>query len=540
MKLNTTLGGAAAAACALGLALPAATEAKAPKNPTSIQLSFLGRYQTGVFGDAAAEFVAHDEKSQRLFVVNGAALAIDVLDIANPAATALSFSIDVSGLGRPTHVAVARGIVAVAVIAPIATNPGVAALYDIDGNPLLTIPVGATPAWVEFTRNGKTLLVSNEGEPDTDYIVDPEGSVTVIDLKGGKEPEVESVRTADFQSFNGMPLDPSVRIFGPGASVAEDLEPQSIAVADDGKTAWVTLQENNAMAILDVRSATIADVVGLGFKDHLLPGNALDPSDRDSAIKIQNWPLLGMFQPEGIAAFRAPAPPSGASSRPGQPATFLVTANEGEVREYRALLEEKRISTLALDPVAFPNAATLKAVANIGRLSATALLGDVDSDGDYDKLYTFGARSISIWGADGQRVWDSGDLIEQTFAAFQPANFNCTDNANDFDSRSDNKGPEPEGITVGKIGGHTYAFASLERAGGVFVMDISDVSAPAFVEYVTTRDFLGSPPAGTAGDLGPKGLLFIDAKASPTRRPLLVVAHEVSGSTAIFQIDPVY
>ena len=44
----------------------------------------------------------------------------------------------------------------------------------------------------------------------------------------------------------------------------------------------------------------------------------------------------------------------------------------------------------------------------------------------------------------------------------------------------------------------------------------------------------------TAGDLGPEGLVFIPAAQSPNGRPLLVVGNEVSGTTAVLQLNLSY
>jgi hypothetical protein len=150
----------------------------------------------------------------------------------------------------------------------------------------------------------------------------------------------------------------------------------------------------------------------------------------------------------------------------------------------------------------------------------------------------FGARSFSIWTTTGSLVFDSGDALEQITAAAFPANFNSNNDANNsFDTRSDDKGPEPEGVTIGKVGSKTYAFIGLERMSGVVVYDISTPSAPVFVQYVNPRNFAGSPAAGTAGDLGPEGLFFIPIGDSPIQKPLLVVANEVSGTTTIYEIN---
>jgi hypothetical protein len=256
---------------------------------------------------------------------------------------------------------------------------------------------------------------------------------------------------------------------------------------------------------------------------NVLGNNALDASDRDNAINITNWPVKGMYQPDGIAAFR----------HKGQ--TFLITANEGDAREWGAFNEEARVSSLTLDPTKFPNAATLKQNANLGRLTVTNKMGDWDNDGDFDELFVFGARSVSIWTEFGQLVWDSGDTLERITAASNPADFNSNNNANGtFDTRSDNKGPEPEDVKVAQLWGRTFAFVGLERIGGVVVFDITDPCNPDFVQYINTRNFTGAP-----GDLGPEGLLVIEAHDSPTKNPLLVVCNEISGTIRIFEIRKV-
>jgi hypothetical protein len=191
---------------------------------------------------------------------------------------------------------------------------------------------------------------------------------------------------------------------------------------------------------------------------------------------------------------------------------------------------------VVLDPVVFPNAVTLKMNANLGKLNISTAIGNTDSDTEYEALYAFGARSFSVWSEDGTRVFDSGNAFETITAAALPANFNSNHTANNFDNRSDDKGPEPEGVVVGKAFGRTYAFIGLERIGGVMVYDITNPTNPSFVQYINTRPFTGTPSACGAGDLGPEGLVFIKADDSPNGRPLLVVAHEVSGTTRIFEI----
>jgi len=383
---------------------------------SGVELRVLGTYSTGLYNQSASEIVAYDAAMQRLFTVNGATSQIDVLSIANPSAPTLLFSIGLAPFGRQANsVAVRNGIVAVAVEANVKTDNGQIVFFDTNGNFLSHRFVGALPDMVTFTPDGRKVLVANEGEPNNDYTVDPQGSVSIVDISGGVANA--TVTTAGFSAFNNATLDSSIRIFGPNATVAQDLEPEYIAVSPDSATAWVTLQENNAVGILDLNSGQFTRLVGLGFKHHIFAGNGLDASDRDnSAIHIASWQVFGMYQPDAIAAYQY------------QNQTFLITANEGDAREYTGtpgFLEEVRISSLTLDPIVFPNAAILRMNANLGRLNVTNTLGNFGGDNDFDALFAFGARSFSILTATGEQIYDSGDDIEQITAQAFPAFFNA-------------------------------------------------------------------------------------------------------------------
>lgn len=218
--------------------------------------------------------------------------------------------------------------------------------------------------------------------------------------------------------------------------------------------------------------------------------------------------------------------------------TYLVTANEGDSRDYSGFSEEERVADVVLDPTVFPDAADLQKEENLGRLKITNTMGDTDGDGDYDKLFSYGARSFSIWTDDGHLIYDSGSEIEEITAQFYPADFNSNDEENNsFDDRSDDKGPEPEGVAIAVLKGRTYAFIGLERIGGIMTFDVTNPYKPEFMDYVNTRDFSGDPENDTAGDLAPEGLKFIPAWLSPSHRPLLLAAYEVSGSVGIFEIE---
>jgi 2',3'-cyclic-nucleotide 2'-phosphodiesterase/3'-nucleotidase/5'-nucleotidase len=489
-----------------------------------IQLQPIGTHSTGIFNGSASEIGAYDPATRRLFSTNFSNDTIVILDLSNPAAPTQVGTIALSG--NPNSVAVCNGVVAVAVQNAVITNPGTVQFFDTSGIFVSSVTAGALPDMVTFTPNCRRLLVANEGEPSGG--VDPEGSISIIDMTAGAAHLTNAnVTTAGFAAFNDATLDSSIRVIGPGpgyppgTTVAQDLEPEYIAVSHDSRTAWVTLQENNALAIVDIEGGTVTKLVGLGFKDHSVSGNGLDVSDADATNNIANWPVFGMYQPDGVAAYH------------DGPNTFLVMANEGDARDY----EVARVNSLTLDPTAFPNAASLKLNANLGRLNVTTQNGDIDGDGDFDRLFAFGARSFSIRTSEGALVFDSGDQFEQITRSTFPGNFNATHTSNARDNRSDDKGPEPEGVTIGKAFGRTYAFITLERIGGVMVYDISNPFAPVFVQYLNNRNFSQAPGVNAGGDLGPEGLVFVRADDSPDGTPLLIVSNEVSGTTTIYQIS---
>jgi DNA-binding beta-propeller fold protein YncE len=492
----------------------------------SLVLEKIGGTAPGTFDEAAAEISAWDAASQRLFTTNADTGAVDVLDLSDPTQPRALPSIDVTPFGHhPNSVAVRGGLLAVAVENDPKSAPGAVVFFDANGQLRGGVPVDSQPDMLTFSPNGRWLVVANEGEPESDYSVDPPGSISIIPVKGdvGLLTAADVVRVG-FESLDTGPLPAGLRISGPSPLPSQDIEPEYVTISGNSRTAFVTLQENNAIAVVDLRKGELLAVLPMGTKDHSLPGFGLDASDKDNAIAIGNWPVRGLYASDSVAWFRT------------QGKGWLITANEGDTRDWDAFSDEARVSTLSLDPVAFPDA-TIKNAAKLGRLVVSEPDGDVDDDGDHDVLYAFGGRSVSIRSDDGALAWDSGDLFEQMIAAGTPAEFNADNTANaSFDTRSDNKGPEPEGLTVARLFGRTWAFVGLERQGGIVALDVSDPLAPELAAYVNTRDYAGDPESGTAGDLGPEGLLVIPAHESPTGEPLLVVSFEVSGSVGVFRI----
>ncbi|MDX2286666.1 MAG: choice-of-anchor I family protein [Bacteroidia bacterium] len=501
----------------------------APAPSQEIALSLLGSYSNGAASGNSAEIVAFDAASDRLFIANSIGNKLDIVDFTNPAAPAAVTSVDLDPYGEINSAAAYNGLIAVALGNDTSYLNGTIAFFDTNGVFLKQVTAGALPDMITFTPDGQKVLTANEGEPSANYLNDPEGSVTIVDLSGGIAGLTQAnVSTATFTAFNGQEAAlraAGIRIFGPNATAAQDFEPEYIALSPDGATAWVTLQENNAVAVLNVNTATITSVLPLGYKDHSLPGNGLDGSNSGSDILISNYPVKGMYLPDAIASFQIG----------GQ--TYLITANEGDARDYDGYSEESQIngSDYPLDSAAFPSRDLLRAA--IGPLKTTLSQGDTDNDGDFDEIYVFGGRSFTIWnGATGALVYDSGDhmeLITEQDPVFS-AIFNASNTNNTRKNRSDDKGPEPEGVVTGVVNGNTYAFVALERIGGVMVFNVNNPAAPVFVQYVNNRS-----TTAVAGDRGAEGIIFVPAAQSPNGKNLVIVANEISSTLSVFEIDAV-
>lgn len=560
----TGVGLTAALSPAVGAVVPDPVVASAPD--AALALAPLGTYSSGIFDGSAAEIVAHHPGSDRLFVVNASERVVDVLDLADPSAPTKVAVIDASGLtdragdvipagANPNSVAVRRdGLGVVALENATKTDRGWLVFFDArasaPGALLGAVRVGALPDMVTFSPDGRYAVVANEGEPNDDYTVDPAGSIGIVTLpKKVRAPKQTAVRTAGFRAFEAggrKQLDDGVRVFagieGAANPVSASLEPEYVAVDRSSRTAYVVLQEANATAVVDLRRAKVRDIWPFGVKDHGLPGNGLDTSDRDGAIDIAPVSgLKGVYLPDGMNAY----------SVAGK--DYLVTANEGDAREWGDYVENARVSNLGKDGLApiceDSPLADRTAAADLGRLNVS-IVGGLSEAGCYEELHAFGSRSFSIWTTDGRQVFDSGDELERVVAGAVPDFFNSNHSASNFEGRSDDKGPEPENLAIGRVEGRTYAFIGLERVGGVVVYDITRPRRSTFVTYVNNRDFSVSmedvveegvedqgEALDRAGDLGAEGVAFVRGKDSPTGEPLLLVANEVSGTTTVFSID---
>jgi len=543
------LAGTAVASDDSTVAVGAADPESDPAAYESIKLEQIGRYESGLFDEGGAEIVDYHAPTQRLFVINADIGGVEVLDVSDPTTptpvdgSPIDAAGDVDGVSSANSVSASDDLIAVALEADVAQDPGQVGFYDPETLELLgTATVGALPDKVTFTPDGQNALVANEGEPTENYAYDPRGSVSIVDVSDG--PEDPTVSTADFTAYDGKEDQlrrQGIRIFGPGASAPQDFEPEYVTISDDSRTAWVSLQENNAIAEIDIKTAKVKKLLPLGFKDYSLAGNELDASNENGGVNIRNWPINGILQPDSIGTY---SPDN---------KQYIVTANEGDSRDYDSYSEEAEVADLRLDPNAFDfdaiegidSVEELQDPENLGPKGVTTTLGDVDGDGLYEEIYVFGGRSFSIFTTNGELVFDSGSDFEDITADLYGDQFNNDNAESDPDGRSDNKGPEPEGLTIGQVGDRYYAFIGLERMGGVMVYDITDPECATFVDYVNNRDFSidieseiadGPLPAGAAGDLGPEGLAFATAEESPIDNPLVFVGHEISGTTVIFEV----
>jgi hypothetical protein len=554
----------------------------------TISLNLVGRIKLNPSDpEGAAEIVQFHPASKTIFAINGAAAepTIAMIDasslsaeaLSNPlsnenlTSTALVLPIEQNGikLSSPTSISVLGDWMAVAMPAEDLATNGMVLFYNglNTSSPafIKAVEVGNLPDMVTFTPDASKVLTANEGQPSGDYSIDPEGSISIITIVNGM-PNDTSINI-NFSDYNGKQTEletqgmhfpnPSGRTINGtliNTTVAQDLEPEYITTTND--IAYVTLQENNGLAIINLTDNSV-QVIGLGFKDW--SAYQFDGLEDGTVSFGQYDNLFGMYMPDTIASYQ------------WKDAHFLLTANEGDAREYffdtlnadgeqdedlcsaaggqdfdkddgcLSFSEETQGRKLNFAPgsdldtnagddpkdfdfTAYP----------LGRLNVSKMLGDNNNDGEYEALYTYGARSFTIWDSNGLVVFDSGDDFERISASVHGDAFNNDNDENKGDSRSSNKGPEPEALTVGQVGDKTYAFIGLERMGGIFVYDVSNPYDTKFVDYVINRDL--TEGGDLMGDNGPEGMVFVDATNSPTGSALVIIGNEISGTVSVWQV----
>lgn len=526
--------------------------------------------------EGAAEIVAYQASKKWIYAINSsgdeavvniipadtfdtAALVKDNEGVINTTnlASAITLSLNENTPGDANSIAIDANnqLLAVAMAATNVGEAGQIAFYNISGDTpvfIKNVTVGALPDMVAFSHDGAKVVVANEGEPNGDYSIDPEGTISIIDINNGTI--ADTALSINFQDYNNKQAEleaqglvfanPTGRTINGNlinTTVAMDLEPEYVSISKDNKYAYVSIQENNGLAIINLEDNSL-ELKGLGFKDW--SNLQFDASDKDGGVNFKSYPgLYGMYQPDTIASFS------------WKGANFIVSANEGDAREYffdasdevdcfakggldykkkkgcLAYIDESRVEDLTL-------AANFDYLNNdnndIGRLKVTTVKGDENNDGQYESLYAYGARSFTIWDSNGLVVFDSGDQISRITASVHGNAFNNNEDENKGDTRSDDKGAEPEALTLGKVGDRLFAFVGLERMGGIMVFDITNPYDVKFQDYFYNRGL--EPSADITGDLAPEGMTFVPAAQSATNEALLIVGNEISGSIAVWEI----
>jgi len=526
--------------------------------------------------EGAAEIVAYQASKKWIYAINSSGdeavvniIPADTFDTAalvkdnegivtaTNLASAITLSLNENTPGDANSIAIDANnqLLAVAMAATSVGEAGQIAFYNISGDTpvfIKNVTVGALPDMVAFSHDGAKVVVANEGEPNGDYSIDPEGTISIIDITNGTI--ADNVLSINFQDYNNQQAEleaqglvfanPTGRTINGNlinTTVAMDLEPEYVSISKDNKYAYISIQENNALAIINLEDNSL-ELKGLGFKDW--SNLQFDASDKDGGVNFKSYPgLYGMYQPDTIASFS------------WKGANFIVSANEGDAREYffdasdeadciakggldydakdgcLAYIDESRVEDLAL-------AANFDYLNNddndIGRLKVTTVKGDKNNDGQYESLYAYGARSFTIWDSNGLVVFDSGDQIARVTASVHGNAFNNNEDENKGDTRSDDKGAEPEALTLGKVGDRLFAFVGLERMSTIMVFDITNPYDVKFQDYFYNRGL--EPSADISGDLAPEGMTFVPAAQSATNEALLIVGNEISGSIAVWEI----
>ncbi|WFO20593.1 choice-of-anchor I family protein [Pseudoalteromonas sp. H100] len=527
--------------------------------------------------EGAAEIVAYQASKKWIYAINSsgdaavvniipadtfdtAALVQDNEGIVNTTnlSTAITLTLNDNTPGDANSIAIDENnkLLAVAMAAKSVGEAGQIAFYDISGDTpifIKNVTAGFLPDMVTFSHDGAKVVVANEGEPNGDYSIDPQGSISIINVNDGVI--ADNATNIDFTAYNDKQSElealglvfanPTGRTINGNlinTTVAMDLEPEYVSISKDNKYAYVSIQENNALAIVNLEDNSL-ELKGLGFKDW--SSLQIDASDKDGGVNFKSYPgLYGMYQPDTISSFS------------WKGANFIVSANEGDAREYffdttdeadciakggvdfdeddgcLAYIDESRVEDLTL-------AANFDYLNNddndIGRLKVTTVKGDNNNDGQYESLYAYGARSFTIWDSNGLVVFDSGDDIGRITASVHGEAFNNNEDENKGDTRSDDKGAEPEALTVGTIGERTFAFIGLERMGGIMIYDITNPYDVQFEDYFYNRGLIAG--AEITGDLAPEGMTFIPREQSATGKPLLIIGNEISGSIAVWEIS---
>ncbi len=473
----------------------------------------------------------------KLFVV-GDAKVVEVVDLSNPGMPKKIAEKEIPG--NASSVTVHGDLVAVSMLEDEEWKDGqVQVMRYTDSLEVVGLyRVCSQPDMIKFTPDGKNLLVACEGSPSTDFSEDPEGGIAVLTV--AKADDAELWKGAELTVVRFDKLDTNslkkAGVRAPGVQgFVKSLEPEYITVSEDSRWAWVSLQENNAIAKLDVKAKKITKVFPLGYVDYS-SGATIDAVS-NGLIEMKNYPLRGLRQPDGIASFAI------------GDKYYVLTANEGApVNDYKAWTDVTTPLMLAeqgrLDPSVFTDSLLneLKdlSVSNLEHCNAGRRTHVAEK---CPYMYTFGSRSMSIFdGETGRLVWDTYDMFERILAKIAPEyfNWNAKKGKVKMDKRSGDKGCEPENVTVGEVGYKRYAFVGLERTSGIMVVDVTEAETPRYLKAPKPEEYKGPKVVDyylDPLDRGPEGILFIPADKSPlANQALLIVGYEYSKTLTIYMV----
>ena len=519
------------------------TQLEAYDNATAaLQLTETARFNSGMTNadGGVMEIVDYNTATGWAYAINGqtghlTAIAIKDIEKSTDIDLLDGNNIDIKSIienevtgfkyGDMTSVAVSpdNKTIAVAIQAEDYFANGRVAVFECNADGTLTfknaVEVGVQPDMVTYTPNGTMILTANEGEPRLGYAegtIDPAGSVSII-----KTSDL-SADTVGFEAFDEKraELVSAGIVIKKNTNPSVDFEPEYIAATDT--KAYITLQEANAVAVLDLAAESYSGIYSAGFEDYSTTAIDIDKKDEKYAAKTYSS-LMGIRMPDSIAVYTAA----------GQ--DYIVTANEGDSRDWNGYLNELEVN-FGKGKTSPTGAITAE---NSGLAGKVVFFDPSDYEGlSSEKDYLFGGRSFTVYKVTDNgivEVYTSGNELEAKTATLIPDNFNCSNDDKTIDDRSGKKGVEAESVTVGVVGEKTYAFVGLERIGGVMVYDITDSANVSYVNYINSRDF----SEDIAGDVSPEGLCFIPASESKTGKPMLLAACEVSGTVAVYDITEV-
>ena len=470
-----------------------------------------------------SEISVYDEKRNLIFSTNPSENKIDIFSFKDNKINYLEeISLRKYGL-KPNSIAINKNsILAVAIENIYSQGSGVVAFFDRFNKYLFDIEVGVMPDMIIFNKKGNELIVANEGEPSQDLSNDPDGSISIIDLNSRVS------KTYTFEKFDNNHF--IRKIFD--VKLSQDLEPEYLTISEDEKYILVSLQENNAIAVFDYKLRKFISIFSLGYKSYEL--NKIDVNDKDFEANLQNWPIKGLYQPDAIVFL----PYKKTLLDRLMNNYYFASANEGDSKVYQNMSEEVRVRDIKIDRDKFNNFSKVKG--GLSRLKISKIDADKNNDGKFESLYSFGGRSFSVWkyfpGLEifGYKLlndkitlhYDSGDEFEMILSKNYIDNFNTNYSKNKkkliFDKRSDDKGPEPESLSIFELEKSLYLIISLERSNGFFIYDITDLRNIKYVTFFPiTENFFS--PEGIKIYYNKKNILFL-------------VSFEESGSIVFYKI----